>query len=100
VKKACDLGARAREREKLHILAHYYGEATGKLTRKTTCTNGGTRHALATRQLDNLGLNYNAVHQSYGEGENLEVDDSFHFQCGPIGNNHWRPVVPLTCWFS
>ena len=62
LKKAYDLRERASEREKLYILAHYYGEATGEIDKESDVyERWNATYPRDTLPLDNLGLNYNAV---------------------------------------
>ena len=87
LKKAYDLRERASEREKLYILAHYYGEATGEIDKETDVYErwNGT-YPRDTLPLDNLGLNYNAVglfekaiHVS-SEALQLDPKDAYAYQ--------------------
>jgi eukaryotic-like serine/threonine-protein kinase len=62
LKKAYELRERASEREKLYILAHYYGEATGEIDKENDVyERWNATYPRDTLPLDNLGLNYNAV---------------------------------------
>jgi tetratricopeptide (TPR) repeat protein len=62
LKKAYDLRERASEREKLYILAHYYGEATGEIDKENEVyERWNATYTRDTLPLDNLGLNYTAV---------------------------------------
>jgi eukaryotic-like serine/threonine-protein kinase len=87
LKKAYDLRERASEREKLYILAHYYGEATGEIDKESEVyERWNATYPRDTLPLDNLGLNYNAVGlfektiQVSSEALRLDPKDDYAYQ--------------------
>jgi serine/threonine protein kinase/tetratricopeptide (TPR) repeat protein len=62
LKRAYDLRERTSEREKLYILAHYYGTGTGEIEKETEIYEQWHQtYPRETLPLDNLALNYGAV---------------------------------------
>jgi tetratricopeptide (TPR) repeat protein len=85
LKKAYDLRERASEREKLYILAHYYGEGTGEVEKKTEVYEQW-HHTRDTLPLDNLALNYAGVGlpekaiSAESEAMRLDPKDNYAYQ--------------------
>jgi eukaryotic-like serine/threonine-protein kinase len=87
LKKAYDLRERASERERLYILAHYYGEGTGEIAKQVEVYEQWNRtYPRDTLPLDNLALEYLGIGlpekalSASSEALRLDPKDAYSYQ--------------------
>ncbi len=87
LQKAYELRERASERERLYILAHYYGEATGEIAKQVEVYEEWNRtYPRDSVPLDNMSLEYLRIGQpekalnAASEALRLDVRDGYSYQ--------------------